>query len=178
MKSFGGDSATCCDRLLGAFHSTKISGNSGANRMEQTFSGNSFRKFQFTSRGCPFFWKFGNSGNFLFHLSFLPGMSRPQFLWLWRATRWRRVFRVDTFTGCKMICHSSSLFLIAPRKREDLISWKIVDWSFRISCGSVRPVCILSREKTEFVSLILSQISTKSWIWMRIKLLYMRHLTA
>ena len=44
-------------------------------------------------------------------------------------------------TGCKMICHSSSLFLIAysPRKRQDLISWKIMDWSFRISCGSVRP---------------------------------------
>ena len=27
-------------------------------RMEQTFPGNSFRKFRFTSRGCPFFWKF------------------------------------------------------------------------------------------------------------------------
>ena len=49
------------------------------NRMELTFSGNSFRKFRFTSRGCPFFWKFGNYGNFLFHLSFLPGMNRPQF---------------------------------------------------------------------------------------------------
>ena len=31
------------------------------NRIEQTFSRNSFRKFRFTSRGCPFFleiWKF------------------------------------------------------------------------------------------------------------------------
>ena len=50
------------------------------NQMEQKFSGNSFRKFGFTSRGCPFFWKFGNSGNSLFHLAFLPGMNRPQFL--------------------------------------------------------------------------------------------------
>ena len=71
------------------------------NRMEQTFSGNSFWKFRFTSRGCPFFWKFGNSGNFLFHLAFLPGMNRPQFLWLWKATRWRRVFRVDTTLDAK-----------------------------------------------------------------------------
>ena len=71
------------------------------NRMEQKFSGNSFRKFRFTSRGCPFFWKFGNSGNFLFHLAFLPGLNRPQFLQSWKATRWRRVFRVDTTLDAK-----------------------------------------------------------------------------
>ena len=40
------------------------------NRMEQKISGKSFRKFRFTSRGCPFFCKFGNSGNFLSHLHF------------------------------------------------------------------------------------------------------------
>ena len=39
-------------------------------------------------------------------------------------------------SGCEMICDSSS---------RDMISWKIVNWWFRISCGSVRPVCILSR---------------------------------
>ena len=50
---------------------------------------------------APFFWKFGNSGNFLFHLAFLPGMNRPQFLWLWKATRWRRVFGVDTSLDAK-----------------------------------------------------------------------------
>ena len=50
------------------------------NRMDQKFSGNSFRKFPFTSRGCLFFWKFGNSANFLFHLAFLPGMNWPHFL--------------------------------------------------------------------------------------------------
>ena len=37
---------------VGAFHSTKISGNTGW-KLEQKFSGNSFRKFRFTSRGCP-----------------------------------------------------------------------------------------------------------------------------
>ena len=29
-----------------------------------------FRKFRSTSRGCPFFRKFGNTGNFLFHSAF------------------------------------------------------------------------------------------------------------
>ena len=54
---------------------TGISGNFG--RMER----------------APFFREFGNSGNFLFHLAFLPGMNRAQFLLSWKATRWRRVFR-------------------------------------------------------------------------------------
>ena len=87
--------------IQGAFHSTKISGNSGSNRMEQKFSENSFRKFRFTSRGCPIFWKFGISGNFLFHLAFLPGLNRPQFLQSWKATRWRRFFRFDTTLDAK-----------------------------------------------------------------------------
>ena len=54
------------------------------------------------------------------------------------------------YNGCEMICNSLSRFLIAysPRKRKDIISWKIVDWSFRISCGSVHSVCILSCEKS------------------------------
>ena len=30
----------------------------------------------------------------------------------WKATRWRRVVSSQHYTGCKMICHSSSLFLI------------------------------------------------------------------
>ena len=47
------------------------------NQMEQKISGNSFRKFRSTSRGCPFFWKFGNFGNFPFHLTFLPVWIGP-----------------------------------------------------------------------------------------------------
>ena len=43
-----------------------------SNRMKQKVSGNSFQKFWSTSRGCPIFWKFGNSWNFLLHLAFLP----------------------------------------------------------------------------------------------------------
>jgi len=116
------------------------------NRMEQTFSGNSFRKFRFTSRSCPLFWKFGNSGNFLFHLSFPPGMNRPQLLWLWKVTRWRRVFRVDTSPNAKW---SAIVQACSWSLHENVrICWRIVDWSFRISGGSVRPVCILSREKS------------------------------
>ena len=38
--------------------------------------------------------------------------------------------------SCKMIYHSMSLFLIdyPPNKQKDLVFWKIVDWSFQISC--------------------------------------------
>lgn len=36
-----------------------------------------FWKFQSTSRGCPFFRKFGNAVNFLFQLAFLSGMKQP-----------------------------------------------------------------------------------------------------
>ena len=43
---------------------------------------------------------------------------------------------------------------VLNRKRKCLIFWKIVDWSFRISCGSVHPVCILCCEKSSQVSLI------------------------
>ena len=47
------------------------------NRTEQKIIGKSFRKFRSTSRDCPFSRKFGNSGNFPFHLTLLPGMTRP-----------------------------------------------------------------------------------------------------
>ena len=47
------------------------------------------------------------------------------------------------YTGCKMICHSSSLFLI-----EDLISWKICGLVVPNFLWSVRNVCILSPEKS------------------------------
>ena len=49
-------------------------------KWNRTFLEIRFEKLWTTSGGCPFFWKFGNSGNFLFHLAFLPGSSRPQFL--------------------------------------------------------------------------------------------------
>ena len=40
------------------------------NQMERNISKTLFRKFRSTSRGCPFFRKLGNTGNFLFHLAF------------------------------------------------------------------------------------------------------------
>ena len=52
---------------MGAFHSTKISENSGSKSNGTEIFRNSFRKFRFTSRGCPFFWKFGNSGVWHFY---------------------------------------------------------------------------------------------------------------
>ena len=54
-----------------AFHSTKISGNSDSkSNGTEKVSENSFHKFRATSRA------FGNSGNFPFHLPFLPGINR------------------------------------------------------------------------------------------------------
>ena len=44
-----------------------------------------FPEIRFENFGSPlevvlnFFWKFRNSGNFLFHLAFLPSMNQPQF---------------------------------------------------------------------------------------------------
>ena len=138
---------------MGAFHSTKISGNSGS----KSHGTESFRKFvSKISVNLPrlsFFleiWKFRK-----FPVPF--GIST-------RTTRYdlspsspSREFCLDqsykmvasrNYTGCKIICHSSSLFLIAyPPQKHDV--WEIVAWSLRISCGSVCPVCIysLSRQK-------------------------------
>ena len=47
------------------------------NQMERTISKTLFRKFGSTSRGCPFFRKFGNTGNFLFHLAFHHQIDLP-----------------------------------------------------------------------------------------------------
>ena len=85
------------------FHSTKISKNSGS----KSNGTENFRKLisRIAVNFCPFFQIFGNSGNFLFHLTFLPGMNRPQFLDL-------VVPKSSNHTGCRTICHSLSLLLI------------------------------------------------------------------
>ena len=122
--------------LRGAFHSVQ-------NQMEQKVS---FRKFRFTSRGCPFFWKFGNSRKFLFHLAFLPRMNQSEFLYSWKATRWRRVFRVNTALAAKWSA------IVRASVLDRLFSTKTLGSDFLencglvvpISCGSFRPVCILS----------------------------------
>ena len=47
------------------------------NQMERNISKTLFRKFRSTSRGCPFFRKLGNTGNFLFHLPFHHQIDLP-----------------------------------------------------------------------------------------------------
>ena len=47
------------------------------NQMERNISKSLFRKFRSTSRGCPFFRKCGNTGNFLFHLAFHHQIDMP-----------------------------------------------------------------------------------------------------
>ena len=65
------------------------------NRMEKKVSENSIRKFRSTSRGCPFFWKFPVP----FGISTWR-KSAPVPLVV-KATRWRRVFQVDTTLDAK-----------------------------------------------------------------------------
>ena len=79
------------------------------NQMERKISGNSCRKFWSTSRGCLFFWKYGNSGNFPFHLT-SRYESAPVPLVVPKSVK-MAVSRHHT--GCKTICHSSSVLLIA-----------------------------------------------------------------
>ena len=128
----------------GAFHSTKISGNSSSK-----WNGTEvFRKFV---------------SKISVHLSRLSF-----FLEIWKFRKFPVPFGISirfesapvplVMKSYKLAASLSSrhytqndLLQFEPvldRKRKRLISWKIEDWSFRSSCGSVRPVCILSREKS------------------------------
>ena len=82
------------------------------NQMEQKFSRNSFRKFRFISRGCPFFleiWKF-RKFPVLFGIS-TRYESAPVPLVV-KSYKMAATLSSRHYTGCKMICHSSSLFVI------------------------------------------------------------------
>ena len=67
-------------KSTGAFHSTKFSENSGSKSNGTENFRKLISKISVNLSRLSFFWKFGNTGNFLFHLTFLPGMNRPQFL--------------------------------------------------------------------------------------------------
>ena len=132
-------------QTMGAFHSTKISGNSGSN-----------------SNGTEIFRKLVSK--ILVNLSRLSFYSE-----IWKFRKFPVPFGISTryesapvplvvksykmaasrhYTGCKTVCHSSSLLLTAypPQKRQDLPLQKIVDWSFRISCGHLPGLNNLLRE--------------------------------
>ena len=119
--------------LRGAFHSTKISGNSGS-KLNET---ESFRKFVskilvHLSRLSFFLeiWKFQKIPVVTFGISTQNESARVHLFV--KSYKMAASLSSQHCIGCKMICHRLSLFLIAysPRKRKDLISWKIVDWSF------------------------------------------------
>ena len=78
-------------------------------------------------------------------------------------------------TGCKIICHSSSLFLIENENVRILFPGKLWTCRSEFPVGQFARLHTIPREK--FVNLILAQISRKLF-WMRVKLLYMKHLTA
>ena len=108
---------------MGAFHSTKISGNPAPK-----------------SNGTDISWKFVSKISV--HLSRLSF-----FLEIWKFRKFPVPFGISTwyesapvplamksykmaaslsslhYTGCKIMCHSSSLFLIANSPRSDLIFW-------------------------------------------------------
>jgi len=125
--------------IQGAFHSTKLSGNFGSE------SGNSFRKFRSTSRGCPFFRKFGNSGNFLFHLAFLPWiLPRPKLQDGGESTlHWMQNDLSQFEPACS--------WLPILHKNVTRIWFSGQLWTGR---SEFRPVCKISREKSSQVSLI------------------------
>ena len=119
--------------------------------------------------GCPFFWKFGNSRNFLFHLAFLPGLNRPQFLKSWKATRWWRAFWVDTTLDAKW----SALV-----RACSWLKMKTLGSDFLENCGVVVPNFLwvsspglhtLPREK--FVS-FSHKYRGRVEFWMRVNLLH------
>ena len=100
-------------KTQGAFHSTKISENSGSKSNGAEISGYQFRKFWFTSRGCHFFWKFGNSRNFRtvpFGIS-TRFESAPVPLVV-KSYKMAASLSSRHYTGCKIISHSPRLFLI------------------------------------------------------------------
>ena len=84
--------------------------------MEQKVSGNSFRKFLPTSRGCPLFGKFGNSRNSLFHLAFLPRYESapvPLLVKSHKIVDW-------SFRICGLV---RPVFLFSSGKGRKLLSW-------------------------------------------------------
>ena len=126
---------------MGAFHSAKISGNPGSK-----------------SNGTEIFRKFVSKISV--HLSRLSF-----FLEIWISTRYESApvplavksykmapsLSSQHYTECKMICHSSSLFLVDNEIVRIRFPGKYLDWSFRISCGQfARFAYSLPREK--FVS--------------------------
>ena len=123
----------------GVFYSTKISENSGS-KLNGT---ESFRKLVskilVNLSRLSFLPKFGNSGIFLFHLAFLPGMNRP-----------------SSSNGEKMAA-SRHLFELFSNW---LSSTKTFGSAFLENCGlavrnflwAFNRVCIISREKSSQVS--------------------------
>ena len=88
------------DKIKGAFHSTKNSGNSVEERTERTFSRISFRNFRCTSRVCPNIPENRNKRKILLH-STIP--SQPSFV---------------RGLNCQHGCHNVPMF--KTLKSEDL----------------------------------------------------------
>ena len=143
------------------------------NRMELKFSGNSFRKFRFTSRGCPFFleiWKirqfpvpFGISTRYE-----LAPVSLAVKSYMMAAS-----LSSQHYTGWKAIC--LSLFLIEDEIVTIWFPAKYGDWSLRISWGQfARFAYSPTRKVRKFCS--SHKYQGRVEFWMRVKLLYMKQL--
>ena len=95
-----------------AFHSTKFPEIPVQNWMKKKFSGNSFRKFQLTSRGCPFFLKMWKFQKFPVPFGISTRFELAPVRLVMKSYKMAASLSSRHYTRCKMICHSASLFLI------------------------------------------------------------------
>ena len=113
---------------MGAFHSTKISGNPGPKSNGTDISRKFVSKISVHLSRLSFYleiWKFRK-----FPVPFgIP--TRYESAPVPLAVKSYKMAASRHYTGCKIMCHSSSLFLIAYSPRLDLIFWK--------KCGLVVP---------------------------------------
>ena len=106
--------------FCGAFHSTKISGNTGSKSNKTEI----FRKF--VSTISVHLSRLSFSGNFLSRLAF-PLVVKSYIMAACLSSR--------HYAGCKMVCHSSSLFLI---ENENVRIWSVFSGQMELHFFSIK----------------------------------------
>ena len=122
---------------MGAFHWTKISGNPGSKSNGTDISRKFVSKISVHLSRLSFFLEIWKFQKFPVPIGISTGYEYAPVLLAVKSYKMAASLSSRHYTGCKIMCHSSSLFVI--------LFWKIVNWSFRISWGLIRSVCILPR---------------------------------
>ena len=118
---------------LGAFHSTKISGNPGLKLNGTDISRKFLSKISVHLSRLYFFLEIWKFRKFPVPFGIFTRYETAPVPLAVKSYKMAASLASRHYTGCKIMCHCSSLFLIAYSPRSDLIFWKIVDWSFRTS---------------------------------------------